>query len=101
MRDFCLEVLTADAALLAGKVILKNGKILRANFEINTHTFDFLEQDSVVVYIDKSKAWYYMDEQELWDMLGMTREEAIPYMWLPDRPLDYDEEGPYQMTRIS
>jgi hypothetical protein len=48
--------------ICAGLVCLKNGIKLQANFEINTHTFDFLERDSVRAYIEKERAWYYLDE---------------------------------------
>ena len=41
--------------ICSGIIILKNGKKLIANFEINTHTFDFLERDTVKIYIDKEK----------------------------------------------
>ena len=30
--------------ICAGKIILKTGITLKANFEINTHTFDFLKE---------------------------------------------------------
>lgn len=83
--------------ICSGTIILKNGTKLLANFEINTHTFDFLERDSVKIYIDKEKAWYSIDEQELYDILGLTKDEALPYTWLPDRPLDYHNQGPYPM----
>ena len=83
--------------ICSGTIILKNGTRLLANFEINTHTFDFLERDSVKIYIDKEKAWYNTDEQELYDILGMKKDEALPYTWLPDRPLDYHNQGPYPM----
>jgi hypothetical protein len=81
----------------SGTIILKNGLRLQANFEINTHTFDFLERDTVKIYIDQKKAWYYLDEPELYDLLGLTKEQAIPFTWLPDRPLDYHNPGPYPM----
>ena len=83
--------------ICAGTVILKNGLQLQANFEISTHTFDFLDRDSVKVYIDNEKAWYYMDELELYEILGLTMDEALPYKWLTDRPLDYFKNGPYPM----
>jgi len=83
--------------ICSGTIILKTGLRLFANFEINTHTFDFLERDSVKIYIDPEKAWYYTDEQELYDILGLTKEEALPFTWLPDRPLDYHARGPYPM----
>jgi hypothetical protein len=83
--------------ICAGTIILKNGMKLQANFEINTHTFDFLDCDSVKAYIDREKAWYYLKEQELYDLLGVTRDEVLPYTWLPDRPLDYHDPGPYPM----
>jgi hypothetical protein len=83
--------------ICAGTIILKNGIKLQANFEINTHTFDFLERDSVKIFIEKQRAWYYLYEQEFYDLLGVTRDEALPYTWLPDRPLDYQDPGPYPM----
>ena len=63
-------VLDGRHYVCAGTVILKNGMKLRANFEINTHTFDFLERDSVQIYIEKERAWYYIKEQALYDLLG-------------------------------
>jgi hypothetical protein len=81
----------------AGTIILKNGTKLQANFEINTHTFDFLECDTVKIYIDREKAWYYMAEEELYDVLGIQKADALPYKWLPDIPLDYHDKGPYLM----
>jgi hypothetical protein len=83
--------------ICSGIIILKNGKKLIANFEINTHTFDFLERDTVKIYIDKEKTWYYIHEPELLNIIGITSEDAFPYTWLPDRPLDYHQAGPYPM----
>jgi hypothetical protein len=82
----------------AGTIILKNGTELQANFEINTHTFDFLERDTVRIYIEQEKAWYSMEEVELYEILGVSKEDAIPYTWLPDKPLNYYEQGPYPMN---
>lgn len=84
--------------ICAGTIFLKNGIELRANFEINTHTFDFLERDSVKVYIEKEKAWYSMEEEELYNIMGISREDAMPYRWMTDRPLSYPEKGPYPMN---
>lgn len=86
--------------ICAGTIILKNGKELLANFEINTHTFDFLERESVKIYIDKEKAWYNVNEPELYDILGISEDDALPYKWLPDKPLDYHDKGPYPMHWI-
>ena len=83
--------------ICAGIIILKNGIKLRANFEISTHTFDFLDRDSVTVYNENERTWYYMNEQQLYDVLGVTKEEVLPYRWLTDMPLDYHEKGPYPM----
>ncbi len=83
--------------ICAGKIILKNGAELQANFEINTHTFDFLERDSVKIYIEKERAWYYIKEDELYEILGVSKEDALPYTWLPDKPLNYFDQGPYPM----
>lgn len=82
----------------AGTIILKNGTELQANFEINTHTFDFLERDTVRIYIDREKAWYTMKEDELYEILGVSKEDALPYTWLPDKPLNYSDQGPYPMN---
>src|SRR6185436_2999748 len=83
--------------ICAGTIILRNGMKLQANFEINTHTFDFLERDTVIIYIANEQAWYYMNEDALYDILGVTKEEALPYQWLPDIPLDFHNKGPYPM----
>ena len=83
--------------ICAGTVILKNGRRLQANFEINTHTFDFLNRDSVKIFIEKEQAWYYFNEPELFKILGVTEVEALPYTWMPDRPLAYSKQGPYPM----
>jgi hypothetical protein len=82
----------------AGTVIFKNGTSHQANFEINTHTFDFLDRDSVRIYIDREKAWHNLDEPELYSVLQVSQEEALPYKWLPDIPLDYQNKGPYPMS---
>lgn len=83
----------------AGKIILKNGMELVANFEINTHTFDFLERNSVRCLIDG--IMYYMNGEELYEKLNISKEDAIPYQWLPDVPLDYHKTGPYPMYFFS
>jgi len=83
--------------ICAGTIILKNDIVMPANFEIKTYTFDFLVHDSVFVFVEKEQAWYSIDEQELYIKLGVSKEEAIPYQWLPDRPLDYYKSGPYPM----
>jgi len=82
----------------AGTIILKNGTALQANFEISTHTFDFLERESVKIYIEKEQAWYYIHEDELFEILGVAKEDALPYTWLPDKPIDYSDQGPYPMN---
>jgi hypothetical protein len=84
--------------ICAGTIILKNGAKLQANFEINTHTFDFLERDTVKIYIEIEKAWYFMNEPELYEIIGISKEDALPYTWLPDKPLDYHDQGPYSMN---
>jgi hypothetical protein len=81
----------------AGKIILKSGLELRANFEIRTHTFDFLDRETVRVHIKEEDAWYKIDEPELWTVLGKEMDEELPYTWLPDKPLEYHEDGPYPM----
>jgi hypothetical protein len=83
--------------ICAGIIILKDGTRLQANFEINTHTFDFLERGTVTIYIDSEKAWYYMEEEELYEIIGVTKDLAFPYKWVPDKPLDYHKQGPYPM----
>jgi len=81
----------------AGKIILKNGQELFASLPIRTHTFDFLEREEV--HCKLGELWYGMDEPWLYERLGLTREEALPYTWLPDIPLDYHVAGPYPMYR--
>jgi hypothetical protein len=81
--------------ICAGTVILKNGKKLFANLRIQTHHFDFLERNDVWVQVGDT--WYQTNEPELFTVLGVSPEEALPYTWLPDRPLDYHEKGPYPM----
>jgi hypothetical protein len=79
----------------AGKVILKNGTELFANLPIRTHTFDFLEREGVYCLIEDT--WYRPDEPEFLEKLGITSDEAFPYTWMPDRPLNYHIPGPYPM----
>lgn len=86
--------------ICAGKVILKNGLVLRANFEIKTHTFNFLEEDTVTIFIKEERAWYYMKEDELYEKIGVHKEDALPYTWMPDRPLDRREPGPYPIKQF-
>lgn len=66
-----------------------------ANLRIQTHNFDFLERDGVWVQV--GDLWYQFNEPELFPALRMLPEEALPYTWLPDPPLDYHESGPYPM----
>jgi len=79
----------------AGTVILKNGKRLFASLPIKTHNFDFLEQDGV--YCQLGDSWYKPSEPEFLVNLGISAEEAFPYTWLSDIPLDYHVPGPYPM----
>ena len=83
----------------AGTIILKNGKRLFANLPIRTHNFDFLERDGVYCQIGDS--WYKPGEAEFLSVLGISADEAFPYTWLPDIPLDYRESGPYPMDWIA
>lgn len=84
---------------LGGSVILKNGLMLRASFEIDTTTFDFLIKPSTYIYLDE--VWYGYDEPELLEKLGLTDSEAFPAKWLPDRELDYWDKGPYKFDWYS
>lgn len=79
-----------------GKIILKNGREVRASLALQTHTFDFLERDGVWCKVEDT--WYKPDEPEFLVALKITEEEAFPYTWLPDRPLAYHEKGPYPMN---
>lgn len=79
-----------------GEVIFKNGKILRASFRVDTTTFDFLEKESV--YVNLNNLWYRWDEPELLAILNIKKEDAFPFTWAPDRPLDYHVKGPYPMN---
>lgn len=78
-----------------GTVFLKNGQKLRASFTVDTTTFDFLNKDSVYICIDK--LWFKWDEPEFLEKLNLKKEEAFPFTWTPDRPLDYHEQGSYPM----
>ena len=76
-----------------GQVIFKNGTKLAAHLPIRTDTFKFLEVNGV--YCRLKGAWYSMDEAELYETLGVAKEDALPFTWLPDRPLDTNDKGPY------
>jgi hypothetical protein len=41
--------------------------------------------------------WYTFDEPELYAVLGVRREDALPFRWVCDPPLDYHAKGPYPM----
>ncbi len=82
--------------ICAGTIFLKNGSKLQANFEIETHSFDFLDRESVQCLI--GDAWYGIDEPELWAVLGISQKDGLPDCWLPDVPLDYHVPGPYPMN---
>jgi hypothetical protein len=82
--------------ICAGAIFLKNGSKLQANFEIQTHSLDFLDRESVQCLVGDT--WYGIDEPELWAALGISRKDALPYRWLPDVPLDYHDPGPYPMN---
>jgi hypothetical protein len=51
----------------------------------------------VKLYLEKERSWYQPDERELYDTLGINIDDALPYKWLPDIPLDYSNPGPYPM----
>lgn len=84
--------------ICSGKIILKCGLSLRANFEIRTHTYDFLDIETVRVHIKDIDAWYKINEDELWTLLGKVMDEELPFTWLPDKPLEYHKDGPYPMN---
>ena len=78
-----------------GSVFLRTGQELFANLYIQTHSFDFLQRDSV--WVRHGDIWYHPDEPELYAALGVAREDALPYTWLPNPPLAYHKKGPYPM----
>jgi len=78
-----------------GQIFMRTSQQLRAKFHVDTTDFDFIDLESVLCFV-KSR-WYRWDEDELFEELGTTKEAALPFRWLPDRPLDYHEEGPYPM----
>lgn len=80
---------------LAGKVILKNARELFANLRLSTDRAVILEADEV--YCAVGDKWYNPDEQGFCGALGLAPGEALPYTWLPDRPLDHPDRGPYPM----
>jgi hypothetical protein len=78
---------------LGGEIILKNGIYLSASFRIDTSRFNFLVKDSVWVLVDDY--WYHLDEPELLEKFKITSDEAFPFKWVPDIPLDYYKKSPY------
>jgi hypothetical protein len=78
-----------------GEIILKNGQRLRASLLIKTTDFDFLIRAGTYVNVDE--VWYRWDESELLEKLGLSSQEAFPFFWITDRPLDYHVQGPYPM----
>jgi hypothetical protein len=79
----------------AGRIILRSGQELPANFSILTHLCFLLDQSSTICRIGTT--WYGVNEPELYETLGITREQALPFHWLPDRPLDCEDQDPYRM----
>lgn len=86
--------------LCSGIIRFNNGLTLRANFEINTHTFDLLEKDSVIVFVESEKAWFYITDKKLTSVLMIKEDEIFPFEWIPDRLLDYHQNPPYKMKMM-
>lgn len=82
--------------ICGGEIILRNSRRLRAHFEIVTRQFAILDRESVWCTLD-GDLWYKIDEPGLLRALGVSRSEILPYQWLPDRPLDHHQRGPYPM----
>lgn len=80
--------------LCGGKVIFKNGIELSATIEIRTHTFDFL----VSAWCDFGDCYWQAQDPELHSAMGVSTEDALPFTWLPDPPLDYSNAGPYPQS---
>jgi hypothetical protein len=78
-----------------GRVFLRSGHELRAKFSVDTTDFDFIDLKSVVLF--HNSLWYRWDDEALFKALGTTKDAALPFTWVPDRPLDYHEHGPYPM----
>jgi hypothetical protein len=78
-----------------GRIFFRNGTDARAKFRVDTTGFDLLELESLLIFHDG--LWYHWYEEELLQALQMSKDEAIPFTWLPDRPLDYSKQGPYPM----
>lgn len=74
----------------AGRIRFRNGTELRAQFEINTHTFDYLDYAHCFI----NGTWYEVNEPELYKVLGLTQDEARPFTWWTDIPLE-GEPGPH------
>ena len=81
--------------ICAGEVTLRGGQKLPANFRVQTDLCFLLDQESVICRIETS--WYRMHEPELYNALGIPKDQALPYYWRPDRPLDCEKKGPYRM----
>ena len=80
----------------AGEVILQDGRRLRANFEVATHTFAFLQRDSLKCTLD-GEDWYGLDDPAFLKLLGLKKKDVAVFDWQSDRPLNYHEPGPYPM----
>ncbi len=82
--------------ICGGRLFLPCGVELRASFEVQTRSFDYLERNTV--YVELGDFYYLPEEPELAEALGTTREGVIPYTWIPDRPLACSDPGPYAMS---
>jgi hypothetical protein len=82
--------------ICAGEILFKGGRRVRAHFEIQTHTFDFLDPESVHCTLG-GDLWYHISEPELATALAMSQSDMKPFEWIPDRPLADTEPGPYPM----
>lgn len=71
--------------LCAGRLFFRDGTVVRAHFQIQTHTFDYLERDSVWCCVND--VWYRLTEPELYQALRIDPATALPYRWQPDIPL--------------
>jgi len=81
--------------VMHGSIRFRTSASLRAKLVIDTTDFDFLELDGTFVYFNG--LWYRWDEDALYTAMGTSKDAALPFTWLPDFPLDHDEQGPYPM----
>ncbi len=85
--------------ICAGKIILRDGRSLRAEFRLYTDKRRPFNVKSLWCTPDDGKNWYSLDDsldtRELLAAISAKRGDVFPIQWLPDRPLEHEDHGPY------